>query len=113
MYSSCDVIVIAFAVNNRASFYNVKEVWRSEFGQPKQNKYVVLCGTKIDTKPTSEDFIFDEEIVQMAKDIDAVAYFEVSAFEGVGIQDLMEKCGRIGSGLPFESANKSKKCLLQ
>lgn len=92
-----DIILVAFAINNRKSFDHVKNNWLSEV---KYNIYtadlpIIIIGTKSDVrKDTLNCFISKESGESLAKSINA-PYMECSSLTGIGIKEIINKITEI------------------
>ncbi|KAL0490040.1 Ras-related protein [Acrasis kona] len=117
LYPETNVFLILFSVDNRASFKNVKTKWMPELKNYSATP-MILVGTKIDKRET-EDCVMFKEGLEMAKDIGAFGYFEISSLNLAGVERLFDCAARVGlhhsMKIPFYASVKSKKkkCTVQ
>lgn len=93
-YGASNVVIIAFAIDNRKSFENVKDVWRPEVGKHTNKIPVVLCGTKTDLRTGNEsnaDFVTADEALELCKTIEIDCYVECSMEADVGVEEVVAK----------------------
>ena len=88
-YKKCDGVLITYDVTNKESFdkiyYWVKTVKKNI--NDKNNTKIVLIGNKIDLKEERE--ISEDDGKRIAKDYN-INYYETSAKENIGINELMK-----------------------
>eukprot|EP01088_Endostelium_zonatum_P014095 TRINITY_DN2956_c0_g1_i2.p1 TRINITY_DN2956_c0_g1~~TRINITY_DN2956_c0_g1_i2.p1 ORF type:complete len:263 (-),score=39.62 TRINITY_DN2956_c0_g1_i2:59-847(-) len=92
------VVAIFFSLFNRSSFKSVKELWLPEILHNCPKVPILLVGTKTDLREVydNEDFDSDpkptlitkKEGEELAKEIGAISYHEISAFLNEGLRDL-------------------------
>ncbi|KAL9641560.1 hypothetical protein ABK040_013480 [Willaertia magna] len=100
IYSETNIFVLCFSILNLNSYENILEKWIPDIKENCQhnNYHIVLCGTKTEVRNDKKMLyrllkhemapISMEEGKAKAKEIGALAYFEVSSLNGVGFQDL-------------------------
>jgi small GTP-binding protein len=94
-YPCTDVFLVTFSVAAPTSFANVKSKWVPEIKHHCPQALVVLCGLKIDLRSDAatrdklqqkgQSFVTEEQGRQLAKEIGAMQYYEVSSLTNVGI----------------------------
>ena len=88
-YKKCDGVLITYDVTNKESFdkiyYRVKTVKKNI--NDKNNTKIVLIGNKIDLKEERE--ISEDDGKKIAKEYN-MNYYETSAKENIGINELMK-----------------------
>lgn len=85
-YPDTDIILICFAVNSLVSLQNVKDTWYPEVNHFCPGIPVILVGTKSDLKLT-----IDESMpIQVAKEINAVAYIQCSAKTMTNVKSVFD-----------------------
>ena len=105
-YPQTDVFLVCFSVVSPASFANVKEVWVPEIRHYMPDTPIILAATKVDLR---EDKEANERLAQMnlapistmqglemANEIKAHKYMEVSALTTKGLRSLMDEAIRAG-----------------
>ena len=121
-YPGTNVFLILFDVTSKDSFDNVKSQWTSELALHTVSVPFILVGTKIDLRATAlTNCISYEQGVELAQEIQAVAYFEVSSKNMAGVSNLMGFAARVAVHhqlqIPFCSVThevrKNKKCIVQ
>lgn len=91
-YIDTDVFVLCFAIDNRVSFQNIKNMWIKEIKRY-QLPYV-LVGTKSDLRNLETNTVKTQEGEEMAKKIKAVRYLECSAKLMEGVDDVFKTAVR-------------------
>lgn len=95
-YPDTDVFTICFDVSNSNSFSNLREFWVEKEIRPlNSDAPIVLVATKTDLREHCET-VSRERGEQLARDIRAAGYFEVSSLEMRGVDELFENVCRIG-----------------
>ncbi len=116
-YPSTDVFLICFAIDDPASYANIRAKWFPEIshhlqtaaqsGGPDAAKHakILLVGTKLDLREDSETLermrregtapLSYQQGVQMAKEIGAVRYLECSALTQQGLKSVFDEAIRV------------------
>ena len=100
-YPETDVFLICFSVTSQASLENVRTKWATELNHCCPGAKKILCGTKLDLRPTSSSYSFGkpEELKgyvttemgrKVAEEIGAAGYFECSALTQQGVAAVFE-----------------------
>jgi small GTP-binding protein len=97
-YPGADVVLLCFSTINQASYEAIKEKWSPEVKHYIPTIPHLLIGTKIDLReagvkdPNSGKFepITSEQGQQLAKEIGAVKYLEVSSKTGQNLQEVFQ-----------------------
>ena len=99
-YPNTDVFVLAFAINDRKSFENVRD-WFKEIRHHCPQTPIVLAGLKLDLRKNRQStenhwlkvdpFISNVEGEKLAKDLGCYGYHECSAKKNHGVNTLFEK----------------------
>ena len=87
-YKQANGVIILFDITNQASFSNVKTWLESIYEHADENIVKVLSASKIDLD--DERKVSHEEAQEMARQ-HKMSYFETSAKEDVGINELMQQ----------------------
>eukprot|EP01004_Peranema_trichophorum_P006916 NODE_5714_length_978_cov_91.327485_g5134_i0.p1 GENE.NODE_5714_length_978_cov_91.327485_g5134_i0~~NODE_5714_length_978_cov_91.327485_g5134_i0.p1 ORF type:complete len:205 (+),score=32.62 NODE_5714_length_978_cov_91.327485_g5134_i0:62-676(+) len=90
-YKNTSVFIICFAVDNRASYSNVKDHWVQEIRKYQKDSPIVLVATKSDLRESGTRTIGPQEGEDLRRTIGAVAYIECSAKQNQGIKDVFDK----------------------
>ena len=126
-YVGTDVILMCFAIENHDSLANIYYKWSHEMRNFCRNVPIILVGTKKDLR--NNEYTKRKQMKMklkpitllegqsMAKNINAIAYFECSAMNAVGVQELFEMAASVAM-LPKNVAmlpkqRKKRECLLQ
>ena len=120
-YPSTDVFLICFAIDDPASYANVRAKWFPEIshhlqtsssssssstsGPEAKRAKIILVGTKLDLREDSETVermrrdgtapLSYQQGVQMAKEIGAVRYLECSALTQQGLKAVFDEAIRV------------------
>ncbi len=95
-YRGTQVFIMCFSLTNRASFENVRTMWRPELGAIAPRAPIVLVGTKADLKSKGEavsgkgEAVSDGEARAMASQIGAFAYEECSTLTQQGLRAVFD-----------------------
>jgi small GTP-binding protein len=103
--------IIVFDLTSYSSFREL-ETWVSEFiGAARPNPAVVICGNKADLQDSRE--VENDEIVAFCNIHNGIPYFEVSAYTGEGISQMMSSILRmiptdlvVGTGAASRTAER-------
>ena len=116
-YSQTNLFLLCFAVSEPDSLENVKAKWLPELNQYVVSPRIVLVGTKTDLRddPQTIQTLKDRGLApitnaqgsQKAKEIGALAYFEVSAkADPASVVKLFDQA------VPLAIPKKERKCLI-
>lgn len=113
-YPSTDVFLVCFAIDDPASYANVRAKWFPEIshhlqtsadGPDGKRARIILVGTKLDLREDSETIermrregtapLTYQQGVQMAKEIGAVRYLECSALTQQGLKAVFDEAIRV------------------
>jgi len=102
-YPNADVVLLCYSTINQASHDNIREKWAPEVHHYIPNIPHILVGTKVDLRedkipdPTTGKFepLTSEQGQQMAHEIGATKYMEVSSKTGKGVQEVFEEAVRL------------------
>merc|ERR1712061_59815 len=92
-YPNTDIFLICFSVNSRYSFDNVRDQWVPELQHHSPGTPFILCGLKCDlrtTETTESDIVSISLANTMQREIGALSYIEVSAKNGMNVEDCIE-----------------------
>jgi len=97
-YTSADIFLLFFAIDNPTSFHNVKYKWFSEVRKSHQDTPLMLIGTKSDIRDNDKmieelkqkdtELITWKQGVKLAKELGCVTYIECSAITRKGFLDI-------------------------
>lgn len=126
-YPNCDAFIVCYSVNSRKSYENVSKVWLPELEKHgSRNVPVIIVGMKKDLRPRAslnrngsigtnsgrpvpaERFITCDEGMQLAKDVNAHAFMECSAFSEKAVNDVFEQAVRAVLKYVKEEKTKAK-----
>ena len=95
-FTTNDVIIAVFSVADLYSFKMVKEKWIPEIKKHCSSVPIILVGNKTDLRSRSKENVTSEMGKRLAREINAVAYFESSCREGkrVNIKRIFEEALR-------------------
>lgn len=104
-YPGTDVILVCFSIDMPSSLENVREKWVPEVQHYLPRVPFILVGNKADLRDddytkrelarNGERPVSFEDGQRMADSIGAVGYFETSAIENKGVQEVFEAATRI------------------
>jgi small GTP-binding protein len=89
-YPGTDLFLVCFSADSPVSLANVQNQWMPELNRhitPDELK-VVLIATKIDLRSTTTPSVSKNEGLKVAREIDALKYFETAAKWKQGVQEL-------------------------
>ena len=102
-YPMVDLFILAFALDSPTSFANTSQRWMPDIRHSSQAP-VVLVGTKLDVRNRWESLdrrpahlsnssppIRADQGLKLAKQIGALAYFECSAAEMIGVEKIFQE----------------------
>eukprot|EP00211_Chloroparvula_japonica_P016738 CAMPEP_0119124192 /NCGR_PEP_ID=MMETSP1310-20130426/3875_1 /TAXON_ID=464262 /ORGANISM="Genus nov. species nov., Strain RCC2339" /LENGTH=276 /DNA_ID=CAMNT_0007114107 /DNA_START=219 /DNA_END=1049 /DNA_ORIENTATION=+ len=86
-YPDSDIVLLCFSTTSKNSYDSVLEKWNPEIKHYLPNTPVILVGTKVDLRDSKQEdpnaekteYVTKEEGEQLAEEIKAVQYMEVSA----------------------------------
>ncbi|GMM42386.1 hypothetical protein FOG51_01931 [Hanseniaspora uvarum] len=115
-YSKADVIIIAFAVDDKQSLYNTRTKWIQECVRYVPTCPVILVGLKQDlienkTDSAQNNFVNDNDVATIAREIGAKRYMYCSALTGDGVDDIFEAAVR--TSLLVKDVKKGGCCTIQ
>lgn len=120
IYSRSDVILVAFAVDNRDSLESARTKWITEAKAKCPQAAVFLVGLKTDLRTndeclrymeqTGDHCVTKEEAQSVANEIGVRQYLECSALSGEGVDDLFERAVR--ASLVAKDTETSRCCLI-
>ncbi len=97
-YRRCFVIVLCFAVDNRASFESARDYWLPELrAHRRHNSRLLLVGTKSDRRalsPPPAGLVAFEEGGALACNSGADIYLECSTLNGTGVERVFQEIVR-------------------
>lgn len=112
-YPNTDVFTICFDVSNLDSFSNIREFWVDKEIRPlNSDAPLVLVATKTDLRGGSNECgtISRERGEQLAKEIGAAGYFEVSSLEMKGVDELFQSISEIGLKYRLKNSTRCRVC---
>jgi small GTP-binding protein len=97
-YPDTDVFLICFAIDQRASFENVKSRWHKEILTHVPKAKIVMIGNKSDLRIDSKkpDLVSKEEAQAMVGQLGLKGYYECSAKTQQGMKEVFEAAARVG-----------------
>ena len=127
-YPNTDVFLICFSLVGRESFSNARVKWYTEVRHHCPNTPIILVGNKLDLRENksnkSNGNLSQEKVMpvdkisyteghSMAKEINAVGYFECSALLQKGLKTIFDEACRAVIYPPKKPKKKNKpKCSL-
>jgi Ras-related C3 botulinum toxin substrate 1 len=116
-YPQTDVFIIAFALNSRNSFKDVRSKWWPEVQHHAPDVPYILVGMKLDLRPVGDlldnKFISKAEGHELAREINAAQYVECSALTQEGLRDVFETAIRVAiAGQMRKRKQKKRSCVL-
>ena len=88
-YSNSDIVILAYSIDDRASFNNIRKKWIREVKHFAPKSKRLLLGTKLDKKNSVEDEITTEEIEEMTQRIGAFDHLGCSADDNINVTELL------------------------
>ncbi|CAB05247.2 Ras-related protein rac-2 [Caenorhabditis elegans] len=118
-FPQTDVFLVCFALNNPASFENVRAKWYPEVSHHCPNTPIILVGTKADLREDRDTIerlrerrlqpVSHTQGYVMAKEIKAVKYLECSALTQIGLKQVFDEAIRTGLTPPQTPQTRAKK----
>ena len=93
-YPQSDVFLVAFAVDSRTSFDNVKAKWVPEVRHYCPGVPILLVGTKVDLRKQGQGSVSAEEGLELARKLGATKYVECSALSQKGLKNVFDEAIR-------------------
>lgn len=113
-YPQTSVFIVCYAVDNRASFQNIKAAWIPEIEFHCPNTPWILCGTKADLaddptvvanlKARNSPIVSLKEGEGLCKELGGLMALQCSAMTQKGLKDVFDKAIAIGMGGGNESS---------
>eukprot|EP01129_Flabellula_baltica_P013070 TRINITY_DN600_c0_g1_i1.p1 TRINITY_DN600_c0_g1~~TRINITY_DN600_c0_g1_i1.p1 ORF type:complete len:256 (+),score=85.39 TRINITY_DN600_c0_g1_i1:29-796(+) len=102
-YPGADVVLLCFSLVTDTTFESIQEKWYPEVDHYISEVPIILVGTKLDLReaelpdPSTGEFapVTKKEGNELAKEIGALAYIELSAKEGTNVDKLFKKAIQI------------------
>lgn len=99
-FSEFEVVVLCYAVNDRASFDSIKNEWLPEMRHYHLPSNYILVATKKDVMLDGKTYGQNEMVMEwegtmMARDIKAFEFVECSGKENVNVKEVFEAIGRL------------------
>ena len=110
------VIILVFSVHDFQSYNNISTKWIPQVKQQCPTVPVILVGNKTDLRGNNSKTVTTEMGMQLAREINAVAYFECSCRDGrtAAIERIFETAARASYFVKVEKfLKKSNKTLLK
>ena len=79
---TCSAIILVFSVDDLQSYDNILTKWFPKTNQQCPGTPVILVGNKTDLRENSSNIVTTEMGMQLAREINAAAYFECSCRDG-------------------------------
>jgi len=87
-YPKTDCFILCYAINNRASFANIETKWMPELRHHCPKAAIILVGTKMDLKDSSNDVITEHEAKKLKSRIKANNFLQCSAKTREGLEEV-------------------------
>ncbi|KAL5497563.1 hypothetical protein EMCRGX_G014056 [Ephydatia muelleri] len=113
-YPETDVFLIAFSVDRKVSYENVRLKWLPEIKHHCPNTPWLLLGLKADLRSSSEhnspgrEFVTEQAARDMAKELGAIGYFECSSLTLSGLSNAMDSAARASLSLSGHTSNRKR-----
>eukprot|EP00731_Ephydatia_muelleri_P009357 Em0004g1695a len=113
-YPQTDVFLIAFSVDRKVSYENVRLKWLPEIKHHCPNTPWILLGLKADLRSSSEpnrpgrEFVTEQAARDMAKELGAIGYFECSSLTQSGLSNAMDSAVRASLSLSGHTSNRKR-----
>lgn len=90
-YSSTDIFMVCFAVNERSSYDNIPSKWLDEMLEHVSSPVMMIIGLKTDLRDSDPGCLSPEDGKALAQQVGAVDYCECSAKNNVGVKEVFDK----------------------
>jgi len=110
-YPETNVFLICFSLVSHNSLENVCNKWYPEISHYCKDVPFILVGTKLDLRDTDDfkdESISTEEALEVAKKLNAAAYFEVSALKQNNIKEVFDQVLRTALNVNKEKPKKER-----
>ncbi|ELA47964.1 small GTP-binding protein domain [Vavraia culicis subsp. floridensis] len=88
-YESTEIAIICYSVDDSYSYEAVTEKWENEVRYYSENVEIVLVATKTDLRSDGRvSCLENEDGKRLAKQINAIAFFECSAKDSIGVSEI-------------------------
>lgn len=87
-YESTEIAIICYSVDDRYAYDAVLDKWEKEVKYYSEKVEIVLVATKIDMYQTDTEIIPMEEGEKLAKQVNAIEFFQCSAKDSIGISEI-------------------------
>ena len=93
LYSSTQIILLTFSIDNKQSFENIEKKWKLEIMKYCPKIPIILIATKIDLRKTNpnEKYISKVQGQQLSDKIGALEYIECSSLTNHNVKDIFEE----------------------
>lgn len=110
-YPQTDVFLLAYSVNSKNSFDNIKSKWYQEVKHHAPGVPIILVGTKSDL-PQSEHVVSESDASSMVNEIGAVKGLVCSALTQEGLKQIFDEAIRAAMNRNSASQKKKGGCTL-
>lgn len=88
-YESTEIAIICYSVDDSYSYEAITEKWENEVRYYSENVEIVLVATKTDLRSDGRvSCLENEDGKRLAKQISAIAFFECSAKDSIGVLEI-------------------------
>lgn len=113
-YDYADVFLLCFAVNDPASYENIKNKWCTEIRDRNKTGAFMIVGTKTDLRDEADqNCITPEEGQSLANQVGAICYMECSAKKFIGVKEVFDRAILEGWHAKTASSQSGGCCELQ
>ena len=98
-YPQTDIFLLCFSLTDKTSFDNITSKWLPEILFHNETSQYILVGFKHDEKqsilqsnPSSHQIVDSNDIKQLAEEIEASGYIEVSSKSNYNVREVIELC---------------------
>ena len=106
-YRAADVVIIAFALNNKDSLDNVDNYWLPEVKEHCPRVPIVVVATKSDLRANSDETMGSESGQSVCEKIGAKHYIETSALTNINVENTFKIAAKLA--LQFKPARADGK----